>query len=90
MTHPNGIQRVPDTFRVLDAYSCIGGATAGYQRLGWHVTGVDIQAQPIQWAKGIDWSTDHLRLREALPPAYTEWIGRAYLAHLGLGLAVAA
>ncbi|MEU5776198.1 DNA methylase [Streptomyces venezuelae] len=33
----------------------------------------------IQQAKGIDWSTDHARLREALPPAYTEWIGRAFL-----------
>lgn len=29
-------------------------------------------------AKGIDWSKDHFSLREALPPAYTEWIGRAY------------
>ncbi|MFJ6294694.1 DNA methylase [Streptomyces griseoviridis] len=33
----------------------------------------------IRTAKRIDWSTDHFRLREALPPAYTEWIGRAYL-----------
>ncbi|MEV7995952.1 DNA methylase [Streptomyces sp. NPDC086077] len=44
----------------------------------------------IQWAKGIDWSEDHLRLREALPPAYTEWIGRAYLATLTTALEVAA
>ncbi|MFF5297874.1 DNA methylase [Streptomyces sp. NPDC013161] len=36
----------------------------------------------IREAKGIDWSTDHFRLREALPPAYTEWIGRAFLATL--------
>ncbi|MEU2440129.1 class I SAM-dependent methyltransferase [Streptomyces rubradiris] len=44
----------------------------------------------IRQAKGIDWSTDHLRLREALPPAYTAWIGRAFLAHrvtAGLGVA---
>ncbi|WP_329033793.1 class I SAM-dependent methyltransferase [Streptomyces sp. NBC_01725] len=34
----------------------------------------------IRWAKGIDWSTDHFNLREALPPAYTEWIGGAFLA----------
>ncbi|MGW3100339.1 DNA methylase [Streptomyces sp. NPDC001102] len=35
--------------------------------------------EEIREAKRIDWSTDHLRLREALPPAYTEWIGRAFL-----------
>jgi hypothetical protein len=40
--------------------------------------------------KGINWSTDHLKLREALPPAYTEWIGRAYLATLAPALEVAA
>lgn len=34
--------------------------------------------EEIQKAKDIDWSTDHFRLREALPPVYTEWIGRAY------------
>ncbi|WP_030618586.1 class I SAM-dependent methyltransferase [Streptomyces achromogenes] len=46
--------------------------------------------EEIRTAKGIDWSTDHLRLREALPPAYTEWIGRAFLgsrAATGLGVA---
>lgn len=243
MTELSDIRRVPGTFRplrVLDAYCCIGGATKGYQRLGWHVTGVDIQAQPdycgdvfhqgdaiefirahghefdfihtsppcqgegaptkgtnrarnaaigrtyprliaptraalkatgrpyvienvagsevrkdlrlcgemfhlavimhryfelggwttpqpphpvhrgrvrgwrhgeyhegpyvaaygkgggkatteeIRDAKGIDWSTDHFRLREALPPAYTEWIGRAHLATLTPALEAAA
>ncbi|MFD9815034.1 DNA methylase [Streptomyces sp. NPDC059080] len=35
----------------------------------------------IRAAKGIDWSVDHLRLREALPPAYIRWIGVAFLAH---------
>ncbi|MFK8849383.1 DNA methylase [Streptomyces sp. Ac-502] len=44
----------------------------------------------IRRAKGIDWSTDHFRLREALPPAYTEWVGRAFLASVHAGLAVAA
>ncbi|WP_405673309.1 DNA methylase [Streptomyces canus] len=44
----------------------------------------------IRAAKGIDWSNDHFRLREALPPAYTEWIGRAYLATLAPGREVAA
>ncbi|MEU4147893.1 DNA methylase [Streptomyces parvulus] len=51
MTQPSEIRRVPDTFRplrVLDAYSCIGGATKGIKDAvpGVHVTGVDIQAQP--------------------------------------------
>lgn len=31
-------------------------------------------------AKGIDWSADHFALREALPPAYGEFIGRAVMA----------
>ncbi|MFJ4790565.1 DNA methylase [Streptomyces sp. NPDC088794] len=44
----------------------------------------------IRTAKGIDWSTDHLRLREALPPAYTEWIGHAFLATHAPRLEVAA
>ncbi|HEY9414081.1 MAG TPA: DNA methylase [Pseudonocardia sp.] len=32
--------------RLLDLYSCAGGATKGYQRAGFHVTGVDIEDQP--------------------------------------------
>lgn len=32
--------------RLLDAFSCAGGAAKGYQRAGFHVTGVDIAAQP--------------------------------------------
>ncbi|MFE0539104.1 DNA methylase [Streptomyces nigra] len=43
--------------------------------------------EEIRAAKGIDWSTDHFRLREALPPAYMEWIGRAFLASGMLGVA---
>ncbi len=31
-------------------------------------------------AMGIDWTDDHNELVEMLPPAYTEWIGRAFLA----------
>ncbi|MFF4017806.1 DNA methylase [Streptomyces sp. NPDC001843] len=185
MTQPIDIRRVPDTFRpirVLDAYSCIGGATKGtnrarnaaigrtYPRLiaptraalestgrpyvmenvagsevrkdlrlcgemfgldvimhryfelgGWSAPqpahprhrgyvrgwrhgvyregpyvaaygqgGGKATVQEIRDAKGIDWSTDHLRLREALPPAYTEWIAHAWLATLAPTLEVAA
>ncbi len=37
-----------------------------------------------QWqhAMGIDWVDTRLELAEAIPPAYTEYIGRALLAHL--------
>ncbi|MFC9180190.1 DNA methylase [Streptomyces globisporus] len=44
MTQPTPIRR--SRLRVLDAFCCIGGAARGYQDLGWHVTGVDIKAQP--------------------------------------------
>ncbi len=32
--------------RALDLFCCAGGATKGLQRAGFHVTGVDIEAQP--------------------------------------------
>jgi hypothetical protein len=32
--------------RALDLFCCAGGATKGLQRAGFHVTGVDIRAQP--------------------------------------------
>ncbi|MFF7042342.1 DNA methylase [Streptomyces massasporeus] len=62
-----------------------GPYVAAYGKGGGKATVDEIRA-----AKGIDWSTDHLKLREALPPAYTEWIGRAYLATLAGALDVAA
>jgi DNA (cytosine-5)-methyltransferase 1 len=34
----------------------------------------------MQAAMGIDWTDVREELTEALPPAYTEWIGRAFLA----------
>lgn len=37
-----------------------------------------------QEALGIDWTDDWHQLREAIPPAYTEWIGTQLLAHLGV------
>lgn len=36
----------------------------------------------MQAAKGIDWTDDHEALREALPPAYTRYVGEALMAHL--------
>lgn len=37
-----------------------------------------------EWAAamGIDWTLDKDELREAIPPAYTEWVGDALLAYL--------
>lgn len=34
------------TLRLVDLYCCAGGAGRGYQRAGFHVTGMDIAAQP--------------------------------------------
>ncbi|MET8221861.1 DNA methylase [Streptomyces sp. NPDC005301] len=62
-----------------------GPYVAAYGKGGGKATVDEIRA-----AKGIDWSTDHFRLREALPPAYTEFIGAAYLASLTPALEVAA
>jgi len=33
----------------------------------------------MQQAMGIDWTDVHEELTEAIPPAYTEWIGRAFI-----------
>ncbi|MFD9572897.1 DNA methylase [Streptomyces sp. NPDC059982] len=43
----------------------------------------------MQQAMGIDWTDVREELTEAIPPAYSEWLGRAFLARTQLG-AVAA
>lgn len=47
-----------------------GPYVAAYGSGGGKATVAEMQA-----AKGITWTDDHLELREAIPPAYTEWIG---------------
>ncbi|MFJ1864091.1 DNA methylase [Streptomyces sp. NPDC088097] len=39
----------------------------------------------MQAAMGIDWTDVREELTEAIPPAYTEWIGRAFLARTPAG-----
>lgn len=44
----------------------------------WHRDGVD-QLRQMSKAMGIDWMTRREEVREAIPPAYTEYIGRHLL-----------
>ncbi|MFF3288478.1 DNA methylase [Streptomyces sp. NPDC003023] len=44
----------------------------------------------MQTAMGITWTDVREELTEAIPPAYAEWIGRAFLASARAGLEVAA
>jgi hypothetical protein len=41
----------------------------------------------LQQAMGVDWTDVREELTEAIPPAYTEWIGRAFLALRAVGVA---
>lgn len=56
-----------------------GPYVAAYGKGGGKATVAEMQA-----AKRIDWTDDHMALREAIPPAYAEWIGRALLASLAV------
>jgi hypothetical protein len=49
---------------------------AGYGKGGGKATVAE-----MRHALGIDWMTDHFDLREAIPPAYAEYIGRAFRDH---------
>jgi hypothetical protein len=54
-----------------------GPYVAGYGAGGGKAT-----AEELRHAMGIDWMTDRFDLCEAIPPAYSEYIGRAFLASL--------
>jgi hypothetical protein len=54
-----------------------GPYVAAYGDGGGKATMTEMQA-----AMGIDWTDDPEALREAIPPAYTEFIGRRLLEHL--------
>lgn len=51
-----------------------GPYVAGYGKGGGKAT-----AAELRHAMGIDWMADRFDLCEAIPPAYTEWIGRQFL-----------
>lgn len=52
-----------------------GPYVAGYGDGGGKAT-----AEELRHAMGIDWMTDRFDLCEAIPPAYSEYVGRAFLA----------
>jgi DNA (cytosine-5)-methyltransferase 1 len=66
---------------VLGVYGS-GGSDAGRARRGGG-GGIKVSGQAAADALGIDWTTDQTRLSQALPPAYTQHIGRQLLAAIG-------
>lgn len=70
--------------------ACRGLAKASAAKLGWDyrdmsVTGKGRRAGTSQrWSHllGIDWPVSQHGLAEAIPPAYTEWVGSQLMAHL--------
>ena len=59
-----------------------GGADSGRAARGGG-GGVKVAGPEAAEALGIDWTTHQPALSQAIPPAYTEWIGARLLKHLG-------
>ncbi len=78
MTQLTRIRRVPARrAHLLDLYCCQGSAAKGCADAGFHVTSVGL----ARWVLGVPWMNRD-GIRECIPPAYTEHIGRAAVAHL--------
>lgn len=60
--------------RLLDLFAGAGGCSVGYARAGFEVVGVDIEPHP-------DYPYE-LIVADAIPPAYTEYIGGQLIAAL--------
>ena len=65
---------------VLGVYGT-GGGDARARRPGGG--GVKVSGPAAAEALGIDWTTDQRRLSQAIPPAYTEHLGRQLIAAVG-------
>lgn len=68
--------------RIGEGYYSIAGSAGRWKSWGRIQRGV-MKGTRAEWRKamGIDWMTRH-ELTQAIPPAYTEFIGRQLIAHL--------
>lgn len=81
----HGCRRTPEpSVCPLHGRWCRGTVYGVYGKGGGKPSVADAQR-----ALGIDWMTDITDLNEAIPPAYTELIGRALIAHLNVTEAAA-